>query len=131
MASQFVQKVILWRTTGIAMTVNVINGVALNPVKSGALHATTLVQPETTVEFSILMNKIISDSLLASPGILRHGRPPTNAAPLLNDTSNALKKTIIWNPEAKSAVPELGTSEFFYPVCAYILMLGSNIKVLI
>ena len=45
---------------------------------------------------------------LRKPGIV--GRLTSRfGVPLLNDTLNALKKTIIWNPEAKSAVPELGT----------------------
>jgi len=68
-------------------------------------------QPKIMVGFSILMNKTILDSLLASLEILSNGKLLTNDAPLLNGTFNALKMIIIWNPEAKSAVPDRGTLE--------------------
>jgi len=77
-------------------------GVIVTQTLLGAGTATVM-STTTDVDFMLL--------LLVSPETLTNGKSFTNGVPLLNDTLNALEKTIIWNPEAKSAVPELGTLE--------------------
>jgi len=93
------------------MTARATNGGVRLLAKSGRLPVILLVLPKNTAGVSILMSKITLDSLLVSSGILSNGKQFINGIPLLNDTPSALKKTIIWNPEAKSVVPELGTLE--------------------